>query len=383
MHRILVLSSIFPLKEIPSKIDENNIILKTNDALNQKFSKCNFIYGFPVLYIPFILSFLTPKWKGYYLLRKKKKTVSINFIINIFPVFRFSRFPLLNNLFMDFHFFLHKDIYRKFLKENKIELIHAHSVSSDGYLAYLMNKAFNIPYIITVRELKSGSKNTELLNNCREIICLNEVDRIQVRDKYNKESFLIPHGIKDEFFNHKSDFNTNNSLKLLVVTRLLPLKNIDKVIISLKNSGIDFSFDIYGDGIEFENLTNLISELNLQRNIKLKGKVSYEEVHTLYSKYDLFIMPSFPEALGRVYFESMANYTPVIACKNTGVDGYIENNINGFLIDENNIVNELTSILVEINQNRELLRSVSINSRMVSDKYKWDVVLQKLQNIYL
>lgn len=380
---VLVLSSIFPLKEIPAKVDENDIILVTNDALKEKVPSYHFVYGFPVLYVNRVLSYLSPKWKGYYILKKKKKTSSVNGnSIHVFPVFRISRYPLIGRLLMDFHFFLCSGRYGKFLKENKIELIHAHSVASDGYLAYKLYKKFKIPYILTVRELNKGNQEDRVITNSSGLICLNGVDKNLVKSKYHREAELIPHGLVQEFFHEKKEYNTSGKLRLLSVCRLIALKNLDQVILSLKDSGIDFIYDIYGDGVEYKNLKNLIKQYGLENKITLKGKIPYNEIQSLYTSYDLFIMPSYPEALGRVYFESMASATPVVACKGTGLDGFIEDYKDGFLIDRTNICSELTNVLVHIDKERHLLKNISENSRKIADQYKWEEVLQKIHNVY-
>ena len=62
-------------------------------------------------------------------------------------------------------------------------------------------------------------------------------------------------------------------LKFVVIARLLPLKNIDKVINALSVTNEDFIFDIYGDGPEFNRLQEIIKANGMESKVFLKGRV--------------------------------------------------------------------------------------------------------------
>src|SRR5690606_14863696 len=126
---------------------------------------------------------------------------------------------------------------------------------------------------------------------------------------------LIPHGIPEYFFSDEIKNVSLSPIKFVVVCRLMKLKNIDKVIRALSLIKKDYLFHIYGEGNEKENLELLIKELKLGDKIQLRGSIKNDELPETLKKYNVFVMPSFPETLGRVYFEAMACGLPVIASK--------------------------------------------------------------------
>src|SRR5690606_32504327 len=112
----------------------------------------------------------------------------------------------------------------------------------------------------------------------------------------------------------------------------------------------NFIFDIYGDGPEKEALEALVSKLGLSDRIFFKGYIANQILPEILIQYDIFMMPSYPETLGRVYFEAMACGLPVIGSVGTGIDGLIEDGVQGFLVDtrDNGFNDKINSILSKI-----------------------------------
>src|SRR5690606_3171137 len=92
---------------------------------------------------------------------------------------------------------------------------------------------------------------------------------------------IIPHGIDNHFYIKSNEMLAklnsldDRKLKLLSVCRLLPYKNIEFVINKLNEikDKIDFEYNIYGDGSQFEKLKLQIEKLGLSKKIFLHGRV--------------------------------------------------------------------------------------------------------------
>src|SRR5690606_1249079 len=132
-------------------------------------------------------------------------------------------------------------------------------------------------------------------------------------------------------------YNDGPVLKIVTMARLLDWKNIDKVLYALKNIGAGFTYDIYGDGPEFKHLERIVQESGLQDKVQFKGFVPYDLVPQTMAEYDLFVLPSYKEWFGRVYIEAMACGLPIIGSRRTGMDGYITEGEQGFLVDHTNL----------------------------------------------
>jgi glycosyltransferase involved in cell wall biosynthesis len=87
------------------------------------------------------------------------------------------------------------------------------------------------------------------------------------------------------------------------------------------------------------------------------------------TKADMFILVSAPETFGLSYLEAMASGCIVIGSKGWGIDGVIEDGVNGFLCEPNEekmLLSKLESIL---NMNEKELQQISIRCRRTICEY--------------
>lgn len=87
---------------------------------------------------------------------------------------------------------------------------------------------------------------------------------------------------------------------------------------------------IIGSGPDFVELEKLISDLNLSKQVHLKGWLPRHEVFEAMRNSDCFVMVS-KETFGMVYIEAMSQGNVVIAAEKQGIDGIIVNDYNGYL----------------------------------------------------
>lgn len=93
----------------------------------------------------------------------------------------------------------------------------------------------------------------------------------------------------------------------------------------------DWSWDIYGEGKERDNLEKMIAEYGLVNNVRLMGYC--ENISERYSEYAMFVMTSRREGMGVVMLEAQKNHLPIVAfdvlC---GPSDVISEGVNGHLI---------------------------------------------------
>lgn len=98
----------------------------------------------------------------------------------------------------------------------------------------------------------------------------------------------------------------------------------------------DYSFDIVGDGPLSKQLSRYIEKKNLANKVVLCGRHSRTEVIRILDRADVFILISAKEVYGLVYIEAMARGCIVVASKGEGMDGIIEDGVNGFFCEAGN-----------------------------------------------
>lgn len=167
----------------------------------------------------------------------------------------------------------------------------------------------------------------------------------------------------------KIDIKTNNKKikHFLFVGALTPQKKLDKAIHvfnKLVNEGnLNFYFNIVGQGNEFQNLKNIIHELDLQEYVILHGAKYGEELEEIFLKNDVFLLPG---TGGLAVNEAMAYGLPIISTPGDGT-GYdiIEDEFNGKLLDFDYTNEQLyKTIIYMLNLDDETLKDMGINSRL-------------------
>lgn len=129
----------------------------------------------------------------------------------------------------------------------------------------------------------------------------------------------------------------NQKRKLISVCQLIPLKQIDVVLKSLKkllDEGIsNWEYTVVGDGPELSKLKGIAQEPGLAERVVFRGRLSRKEVFDAMKSHGTFIMPSYNETFGLVFLEAMACGCVVIGAEGWGIDGIVQHGVNGFLCD--------------------------------------------------
>ncbi|GAA3931695.1 glycosyltransferase [Chitinophaga oryziterrae] len=115
-------------------------------------------------------------------------------------------------------------------------------------------------------------------------------------------------------------------LKLIFMSRISPLKNLDFLLEMLLNLDLEpndkLTLDIYGPPEDKNLLVRcklIITELNRKNGfcVTYKGDLQYEKVHETITKYHFFILPSKGENFGYAIAESLMVGCPVIISDKT------------------------------------------------------------------
>lgn len=123
-----------------------------------------------------------------------------------------------------------------------------------------------------------------------------------------------------EYRGKKEEDSVDEKLKLVFLSRISPMKNLDYALNILKSIQRDVVFDIFGpieDAKYWDECKNIISNLPDNVEVQYKKSVIASQVTTTLAKYDLFFLPSRGENYGHVIAESLSAGTPVLLSNNT------------------------------------------------------------------
>lgn len=135
----------------------------------------------------------------------------------------------------------------------------------------------------------------------------------------------------------------------IYVGNLIPRKYPDMMLNALSQHADKnhFKICIVGDGPMRKKLINNCKEQGILANTVFEGHINREHVFEKLASAQCFIMISKYEAFGLVYLEAMAKGCIVVASKNEGMAGIINDGENGFLCEAGN-EKELVQILSRI-----------------------------------
>lgn len=149
-------------------------------------------------------------------------------------------------------------------------------------------------------------------------------------------------GVPDNYLDtdyQRISWKKDGILRLCFAGRLVKNKNVENVIWAINKikNRIQLIFSIIGEGEELSNLKHLVSKLNLGSKILFLGGMSRENVFSEFLQNDVFIMTSFKETLGLVYLEALSAGNLIIASKDRGIDGIIQDNHGVLYVDPDSV----------------------------------------------
>ncbi|ROS65582.1 glycosyltransferase [Vibrio crassostreae] len=134
-------------------------------------------------------------------------------------------------------------------------------------------------------------------------------------------------------------------LKVVQVGRLTEkkaiLNSINAVAIASKSKAIDFT--VIGDGELYEQAKELVSLLGAEKYINLLGQQPQSVVKKCLDESDVFLLPSVRAKSGDMegipvsLMEAMAKGLIAVSTVHSGIPELIENQVSGFLVQENDI----------------------------------------------
>lgn len=189
---------------------------------------------------------------------------------------------------------------------------------------------------------------------------------IVCQGKYMQHDLLTQYGIdaaKTIIINNATTKNNvyeipakqiNRPYKFITVSRLSPEKGIERLIHAVGLLSLPFEFYIIGDGIQKTALQKLVTKLNLHEQVFFipENKNPFDGMEDA----DLFLLGSYYEGFPNALIEAGSWGIPTIAFDAAGgINEIIENEKNGLLVDDNDIIGFAAAInsALAINFNRK------------------------------
>ena len=255
-------------------------------------------------------------------------------------------------------------------------------LKKDSNIALTMHTYFGLEYSLdndifnenNAYYQKLLSLELESLNYAKKIICVDARIKEHVTEiigeKYKLDDFFVT-SIKN-FTN--VDVLTTEKLKhdkfiIMCVRRLVEKNGVYYGVEAMKylKDKDNILLKVVGDGPEKEKIEKCILDNNLSSCVEMVGAVSNEQMPNLYKRCDLVLVPSITvnglqEATSISAIEAMSCAIPLIASNIGGLSELIQNNENGFLVDEKDS-KAIAKNIEKLYSDKELYEKIAKNAR--------------------
>lgn len=299
-----------------------------------------------------------------------------------------------------FSTYIYVNIANKIIKQNKIEIVHAHSL----YYGYIASKISNKKIKIIFSPLGSDvmvdafrnrfyKKMTDKVFSRINIITSDSKIKLEACKKLgasNIESHIIQYGVDRQYFKHIhrdkiKDINISTENFIIFSPRgLSPEYNIDCILKSLsllKQNGIKFKCIFaynYGEKI-IDKYMKLAGIFEISDSLVWLGYIKYEKMPDLYNFSDVVV--SFPviDSSPKCVYEALFCKSNVIVSDLNWSYDFLKDEI--IRIESNNHV-KLYESLKEINLNKNLKKnSIEANYNRVIDHYDYESNMKKIEKV--
>ncbi|MCF8078451.1 MAG: glycosyltransferase family 4 protein [Desulfobacterales bacterium] len=194
------------------------------------------------------------------------------------------------------------------------------------------------------------------------------------------ERFKTPAGAPDAL--RRSLRISKNAAVVGFVGWLLPIKDpltllsaMEQVWEKVENAVVVF----VGKGELAPVLKKRAEALGAEKKVILTGW--RPDIPALMHMFDMFVLPSRNEGMGRVLVEAMAAGKPVIGSRTGGITDLIKHGENGYLFEPGNAA-ELAKFIIEIAQKPFLRKQMGEKGRVIAKNYSIERMIQMLDELY-
>lgn len=294
-----------------------------------------------------------------------------------------------------------KPVYRQlkaFLHERAYDLVAVH-ITSDSFLALTVKacNALDIPVVAhyhglnvweeftTVhpcRQKLYAARRCRILQRTQGAVGVSDKVSDLLRQRLNIPVQTVYNGVDTGLFVRKP--REDGAFRVIGVGNLIEIKGFSYLLEAfalLHRELPDSRLDILGDGALRKSLVALAEQLGISDAVTFHGKVPYDRVAEEMAQSDLFVLPSFYEALGCVYLEAMGCGLPTIGIRGMGIDEIIVHGENGMLANPKD-VQDLYEKMYQVATDDTLAEKLGRNGRETAGKYTWKASASALEKVY-
>jgi len=301
---------------------------------------------------------------------------------------------------------------KKIAKKYKVDIIHAHWAIPSGFPALLAAKILRIPCLITMHggdvyynpgegyeypklwyirpflryTLRKADLLTAITEDCKQHALnagANESLIKVICNGADLDRFQPINGSTVRLIKRK--FKLDGCPVIFSCRQLIPRKGMRFLIGAMPKILAKFpktKLLIAGDGIEKNDLNNLIKKLKLTNSVVLLGWIDNKELPGYYNAADIAVMPSLEEGFGIPAAEAMGCGLPVVSTDAGGLVEVVEHNKTGLIVPRGS-AEALADAITLLLKNKPLAKEMGEAGReRALELFDWSVAAKKFIDNY-
>ena len=272
----------------------------------------------------------------------------------------------------------------RYLKRNagEYDIVHAHNYHAFPALFAALAKQNKLVFTPHYHG-RGGSKfrsfllkpyrfaGSTIFKKAEIVICVSEYEKELVKKDFGVNAVVIPNGIDLKKIDKVSPILSSDNI-ILYVGRIEKYKNIDVLIKSMKYLR-DMKLYIAGRGSFEEKLKKIAEKAKVEDRVKFLGFVSEEEKYRWLKTCSVFVNLSQAESFGITVLEALACGKPAVVNCESALKEFAEK------FDCVLVPDKLTPEAVA----EAILKASEVKVNLDLSEYDWDVIADKISEIYL
>ncbi len=285
--------------------------------------------------------------------------------------------------------------YRKLLRENSYDLVHAFFGFPTGWLCY--RSAGGLPYVISLRGSDVPGQHARFQLEYKIlapvfrgiwkkaaalVACSEGLKERALRFLPSASIDVIPNGVELDRFHPAETSQRPDALRLLTVGRLSVTKRVEMLIDAveiLHKQGCKLHFTIIGGGALEPQLREIVLKKNLGNIVEITGRTDPEDMPQLYRRNDILISASMQEGMSNAMLEAMASGLPIITTRCEGLEELIAD--NGLVVEPAN-AEAIAKAVKKLADDRQLRRQMSLAARRRAEQFSWSRAAEQYLALY-
>ncbi|MEG1847135.1 MAG: glycosyltransferase family 4 protein [Lachnospiraceae bacterium] len=231
-------------------------------------------------------------------------------------------------------------------------------------------------------------ENNAIIDTTDVFLCVSKEIRENFINQYGvnpEKVYLKQNAIRCEKGFYKSYTPQGQAIHLAYAARIEKAQKRADLLIPfiqlLENKKINYQLHIAGDGSFYPTIKQFVDTNQLSNKVHLYGMISFYEMNQFWKDKDIFINLSDYEGCAIAMLEAMSFGVVPIVTNTSGVNGVIQQGINGFVHDREDIRGIVTSIEL-LNQDRKNLAECGYQAKEYIEKQNgWEDYMDFIESL--